>query len=176
MIFRKAKFEDIDEIATIYEKIHTREENGELRIGWKRGVYPIKETAVAALERGDLFVCVLEKRVVASAIINRTQVDVYRFGDWRFSKEEDGIMVLHTLTVSPDDAKQGIGKAFVAFYENYAKENGCTALRMDTNEINAVARGFYKKLGFREAGIVPCRFNGIPNVKLVLLEKSLNGQ
>ena len=78
---------------------------------------------------------------------------------------------LHTLTVSPKAKKRGIGRAFVAFYEDYARKNGCTVLRIDTNERNAVARAFYKKLGFREAGVVPCAFNGIPDVKLVLLEK-----
>jgi len=31
----------------------------------------------------------------------------------------------------------------------------------------------YKRLGYREAGIVPCVFNGIPDVMLVCLEKKL---
>ena len=46
-------------------------------------------------------------------------------------------------------------------------------LRMDTNEKNAAARSLYRKLGCREAGAVPCVFNGIPNVNLILLEKEL---
>ncbi|CCX75214.1 acetyltransferase GNAT family [Dorea sp. CAG:105] len=31
----------------------------------------------------------------------------------------------------------------------------------------------YKRFGYREADIVPCEFNGIPGVQLVLLEKRL---
>ena len=31
----------------------------------------------------------------------------------------------------------------------------------------------YKKLGYKEIGIVPTEFNGIPDVQLVLLEKHL---
>lgn len=46
-------------------------------------------------------------------------------------------------------------------------------LRMDTNEQNIIARELYRKLGYLEAGIVPCEFNGIPGVNLVLLEKKL---
>ena len=38
---------------------------------------------------------------------------------------------------------------------------------------NAAARGLYKKLGYKEIGIVPTEFNGIPDVQLVLLEKHL---
>ena len=35
---------------------------------------------------------------------------------------------------------------------------------MDTNEKNAAARRLYARLGYREAGIVPCVFNGIKGV------------
>ena len=48
-----------------------------------------------------------------------------------------------------------------------------TVLRMDTNAKNAAARRLYQKLGYAEPDIVPCIFNGIPNVQLVLLEKKL---
>ena len=65
------------------------------------------------------------------------------------------------------------GTAFVAYYESYAKNNGCPVLRMDTNEKNAAARRLYARLGYREAGIVPCVFNGIKGVGLVCLEKKL---
>ena len=44
---------------------------------------------------------------------------------------------------------------------------------MDTNAVNTAARTLYKKLGYTEVGIVPCVFNGIPDVKLVCLEKLL---
>ena len=87
--------------------------------------------------------------------------------------KDDEIMILHTLTVNPSNSHKGIGKKFVEFYENYAKDNNCTELRLDTNEINSVARAFYKKLGYNEIGIVPTVFNGIPKVNLVLIEKIL---
>lgn len=44
---------------------------------------------------------------------------------------------------------------------------------MDTNAKNLRARAMYAALGYREAGIVPCVFNGIPDVMLVHLEKKL---
>lgn len=69
--------------------------------------------------------------------------------------------------------RRGLGSAFVKFYEEYAIQKGCSVLRMDTNERNTIARKLYRKLGYLEAGIVPCEFNGIPGVNLVLLEKKL---
>ena len=170
-MIRKANENDIDRIAEIYEETHCEEKAGRTTTGWLSGVYPVRATAEAALKRDDLFVFEEDKKVLACAIINRIQVDVYKDGKWLFPAPDSSVMVLHTLTVSPKAKKRGIGRAFVAFYENYARKNGCTVLRIDTNERNAVARAFYKKLGFREAGIIPCVFNGIPDVKLVLLEK-----
>lgn len=172
-MIRKATLGDIRYAAEIYDKIHENEAKKAVSIGWVKGVYPTIKTAENALKRGDLFVFEEDGRILASAIINKTQVDVYENGNWLYFAPDEKIMVLHTLTVDPDEGKRGIGRAFVEFYESYAKENGCSVLRMDTNEINFVARRFYEKLGFREAGIVPCEFNGIPGVNLVLLEKRI---
>lgn len=44
---------------------------------------------------------------------------------------------------------------------------------MDTNAKNLRARAMYAALGYRETDIVPCVFNGIPDVMLVHLEKKL---
>ncbi len=82
-------------------------------------------------------------------------------------------MVLHTLVIEPAESRQGLGKAFVEFCEGYAAENGCAYLRMDTNARNVSARRLYGKLGYREAGVVPCVFNGISGVDLVMLEKRI---
>lgn len=83
-------------------------------------------------------------------------------------------MVLHTLVVDPFEKKKGYGKAFVSFYEEYAKQHNCRELRMDTNVINQRARKMYHNLGYQEVDIVPCVFNGIPDVQLVCLEKYYN--
>ena len=64
-------------------------------------------------------------------------------------------------------------RAALKFYEDYARENGCLYLRMDTNARNQTARKMYAGLGYWEAGIMPCVFNGIPGVQLVCLEKKL---
>ena len=173
IIIRKAAENDVEAVSRIYESILTEEEQGRACIGWVRGVYPTRQTAAAALARGDLFVEEAEGRVVGAAIINRVQVDVYEDAAWRHPARDEEVMVLHTLVIDPDTAGKGFGKQFVAFYEDYARQNGCRCLRMDTNSRNARARAMYRKLGYREAGIVPCVFNGIEGVVLVLLEKML---
>ena len=173
MVFRKATAQDIPAVEKIYEDIHTEEEAGRTSIGWIRGVYPTRKTAEASLLRGDLFVAEADGEVVGTAIINQQQVDAYEGAAWQYPAKDEEVMVLHTLAIAPQMAQRGFGKAFVRFYEDYARQHGCRYLRMDTNARNLRARAMYRKLGYAEIGIVPCVFNGIDGVQLVLLEKKL---
>lgn len=173
LTFRKAAASDLDAVTAIYDKIHAQEDAGSVTIGWVTGVYPTRLDAELAFGRNDLYVCETEGRVAASGILNQKQVDVYAEGRWAYEAEESAVFVLHTLTVDPALSGRGIGRAFARFYEDTARKLGCTVLRMDTNEKNTAARRLYAKLGYREADIVPCAFNSIPNVRLVLLEKQL---
>ena len=166
---------DLDAIEQIYTRVHDDEEKGLATTGWIRGVYPIRETAEQALKRDDLFVLKAEGKVVATGIINKIQVDVYKDIGWKHSVPDEEVMVLHTLAVDPLEKGKGYGKAFISFYEAYAREHCCRELRIDTNAINQRARAMYQKLGYEERGIVPCVFNGIPGVQLVCLEKYLDG-
>ncbi|MBQ4137812.1 MAG: GNAT family N-acetyltransferase [Clostridia bacterium] len=169
--FRKATAGDLDVIAQIYSLTHDEIEAGRAQTGWVRSIYPTRESAAASLERGDMFVCELDGHLCASAIINQIQVDVYDGAPWEYPADDNKVMVLHTLVVSPEFASRGLGTAFVEFYERYALKCGCPNLRMDTNALNLRARALYKRLGYKEIAILPCRFNGIDGVDLVLLEK-----
>ncbi len=172
-MIREARPLDVDAIARIYENIHAAEERGKITTGWISGVYPVRETAEEAVRRRDMFVLEENGSILAAAIINKTQMDVYEGAGWSFEAAEPEVCVLHTLVVEPQYARHGMGRRFVEFYEKYARSRHCTVLRIDTNAINAAARALYSKLGYREADIVPCVFNGIPNVNLILLEKKL---
>ncbi len=173
MDIRKALESDIDSIEAIYERIHDVEEQGLSTVGWIRGVYPTRSTAEEALARGDLFVMVDNDKVVAVAVINQIQVSEYANATWKHDATNEEVMVLHGLAVDPLEKGRGLGRAFVAFYEDYAKQNGCSALRMDTNVKNSRARKLYQSLGYEEVGVVLCVFNGILDVELVCLEKYL---
>lgn len=170
---RKARKEDIEAVVKIYDEVLKNEEAGHSNVGWIRGVYPTELTAIDALEKDILFVCEDGGRIVATAKIDQTQVPEYVNCHWKYDVPENEVMVLHTLAVAPMYARRGYGKEFVDFYEQYALDHNCHYLRMDTNEKNLTARSMYKKLGYDEAGIVACIFNGIPDVQLVCLEKKI---
>ena len=174
IIIRKAAASDIDAVETIYDELHSAEESGSITVGWQRGVYPVRATAEDSLGRGDLFVLECGGEVLGAAIINNIQLDAYRSAQWEHEADDNGVCVLHTLVISPRAGRRGLGSRFVGYYEEYAKDNGCYELRLDTNERNSAARAMYRKLGYKEVGIVPTIFNGIPGVGLVLLEKKID--
>ena len=76
-MFRKAVPGDLDQIAAIYDAIHTEEETGRATIGWIRAIYPTRQTAADAIQAGDMYVAEEEGRIVASAKIDQTQVPEY---------------------------------------------------------------------------------------------------
>ncbi len=172
-MIRKATAADTAAIVGIYGHILEREAAGLCRTGWKKDIYPTEETVREGLARSDLFVWEENGVVLASGCINQVQVDVYARCPWVYPAPPEEVMVLHTLAVEPSQNGRGVGTGFVAFYENYAREKGCSVLRIDTNETNAAARRLYARLGYRESGIVFCRFSGIDGIQLVCLEKKL---
>ena len=173
MVIRKATEADIEAVAMLYEEIHTAEETGKQTIGWVRGVYPVRATAEMAVKRNDLFVLEDAGIICGAGIINQTQDDSYRQAQWKYAAADDQVCVLHTLVISPKHSGKGYGRAILEFYEQYARETDCMELRIDTNVKNTAARTMYGRHGYDEIGIVPTQFNGIADVKLVLLEKNL---
>ena len=144
-MIRKADPRDLEAVTALYEEIHSAEEAGRISTGWKRGIYPSRDSALAALARQDLYVLEEGGRILGSAVINQIQVDVYAGAPWKHTVPDSRVCVLHTLTISPD-----------------------------TNAVNQTARAMYRRHGYEEIAIVPTVFNGIPDVRLVLLEKYLD--
>ena len=140
-----------------------------MRSSMTAAVHPL----AGLMKRSDLFVLEYDEIVSGAGMINKIQVDVYLEAPWEYDAKDDKICVLHTLVISPRVSGKGLGTKFVRFYEEYAKEHGCSELRLDTNERNKAARAMYAKLGYKEISIEPTTFNGIPGVNLVLLEKTI---
>ena len=175
-MIRKAEARDLAAVDCLYQEIHDAEETGMITTGWIRGIYPVKATATAALERDDLFVLEEDGRILGSGMINRLQADAYEGAPWKCQVPDDQVCVLHTLAISPAAQGKGYGREFIRFYEAYARHHGCTELRIDTNKRNLAARAMYSKYGYQEIDIVPTTFNGIAGVNLVLLEKQIRDE
>lgn len=173
-IIRKATLNDIESVAGIYKKIHEIEAVGIVSIGWDPKVYPIRETAINALNENSLFVMILNDAVVASAIINQEQPSAYSSVEWFFPATDAEVGVLHTLVVDPSSEKQGLGKTFVSFFESYCRDKGLAVVRLDTQVKNVRPFTMYQNLGYRLAGVSYTKFQNLPDiVELAMFEKKL---
>lgn len=172
IIIRKAHQGDIDAIAEIYRLIHAEETAGRVTIGWLADDYPMRETAEMALEAGTLFAVESEGRVVASFVINHEPLDAYSDVEWLYPAAPHEIGVLHTMVVHPEMGHRGIGRRMVAYFEDYSRSIGCKVARLDTQPKNTRPFGFYPKIGYRVAGIVPTVFRGTA-MDLAMFEKLL---
>ena len=108
---RKADAADLDAVVRVYEHVHDAEEAGPAQVGWVRGVYPVRSTAEAALERGDLFVEKADGAVVGTGIFNRLQADVYAGAPWQYDAPDDQIMAApspHFTSSTPGSMAAGI--------------------------------------------------------------------
>ncbi|MEE1181791.1 MAG: GNAT family N-acetyltransferase [Treponema sp.] len=171
-MIRFAKTADLDSVEAIYNKIHAKEKAGTLTVGWAEGIYPVRKTAEDALDAGTLYVLEEDGKIYASAILNQYQLPEYKMVTWKTPAEDSEVLVMHTLTVDPDQSGKGYAKQMISFYDKMAREAGCKVLRIDTQAKNVNARAMYKKLNFTEVGIVDTTiFNGISQIELVMLER-----
>lgn len=65
-------------------------------------------------------------------------------------EREHSELVLLNVAVLPRYKGQGIGKQLMGFCEDYARDNGCTAIRLYTHALMTENLGIYCKLGYQE--------------------------
>ena len=153
-MIRIAKESDLPAVAAVYEAILDHEDATGLHYtGWKRGAYPTAETA--------------------RSIFNAGTLPEYKNGGWSIPAEDDQVAVIHTLTIHPDRAGQGLARQMVAFAEDTARSQGKTVMRFDTGVSNAVSNHLYPAIGYRFAGTVDTFFMGYVHCPLNLYEKKL---
>lgn len=174
-MIRLATEADLPAVAAIYEAILDHEDaTGHHYTGWQRGSYPTANTAHGIWEAGTLYVGADEAGTIwGSMNLNGWQLPEYADGDWSIPADEAEVAVIHTLTIDPNRAGQGLARQMIAFAEDTARAQGKKAMRFDTGVENAAANYLYPKIGYRFAGVVDTFFMGYARRPLNLYEKAL---
>ena len=158
----------LDALTEFYDKVTARLEATVNYPKWTRGVYPGRESITKAIESGIQYICTVDGKTVGAFILNKDPQGSYGAGEWEKEVSEGEYMVIHTLAVSPDCARQGIGQAMIKFALERAKAEGCKAVRLDVVPDNIPARKLYEKAGFTFAGEKDLDRN-IPEIPLFAL-------
>ena len=171
-MIRKATAEDISFVEEIYNEITSNEEIIKFT-QWMKGLYPTVLTAQKFFEEGTLFVSENDGVITGAVILNHEQPEEYKKLKWSIEAEGEKVLVIHTLCIKPSFSKMGLGQKFIIFAENYAKELGCTTIRLDTNDKNVPGANLYKKMGYTHVGNADFNFQGLKYQNLKCFDKVL---
>lgn len=145
----RGRVEDIDELEQLYDNLNDFLAAGINYPGWKKGIYPIRQSAVDGINQGYLYVIKQDSRIVGTVILSHKPEEGYKTAKWLSDYDYSDIIVIHTLAVHPDFIQLGIGRALM----NYAIEHGgrinAKSIRLDVYEKNAPAIKLYEKCGFQ---------------------------
>ena len=161
---RKATENDIDEIENLYNSLNdylAEHENGPR---WKKGVYPLREHAEAALAEGTLYVAAADEKIAGTVVYSREQGDVYKGIHWQTAFDVP-VIVICKLAVHPNYLGCGAAKALLNYAVRLGKELGIKAIRLDTYEENFPAIKLYEKCGFKYMGRIDLGLEKIYGLK-----------
>lgn len=150
-MIRPAEITDLDSIEDAYHEHFVHERQHGAYTVFREGVYPTRKDAEKAFTENALFVYEENGSILGSIILNDVQPEEYIKIDWPSRAADNQVKVIHLLMVRPSAAGKGIGSALINFVSGLAKQQSCTAIRLDTGAQNTPAAALYKKLGFELA-------------------------
>lgn len=146
---KKGVLQNVDELEQLYDSLNDYLAKGVNYPGWKKGIYPIRESALKGVESDCLYIACYDEKIVGSVIINHEPEKAYHEVAWGIDEEYDNIFVIHTLVVHPDYLSLGIGKKLMDFSIQLGKEMGIKSIRLDVYEKNIPAIGLYERSEFK---------------------------
>lgn len=147
-MIRRAKIGEIPEILTITKACAT--------YMIKKGIfqwnehYPSQNAFEKDIERGELFVLLLDGSIIGTIVISTLMDEEYVPITWLSSNGNN--LYIHRLSVHPKYQGKGYAQQLMDFAEKYAKTNNFTSVRLDTFSQNKRNQKFYETRGYQKLG------------------------
>ena len=151
-MIRKATLEDINLIATLYDRVIDYQAANGGYMSWVKNVYPTQKTASDALSLDTLYVYDANGTVAGSVILDCIQPNEYNSLEWQTAQDTRKPVIIHTLCVDPAYMGMGIATEMLSFAKELAKNLNCSSIRLATNSKNIGAINLYEKNGFTIIG------------------------
>lgn len=149
---------DIDELEKLYDDLNDYLSATTNYPGWIKGIYPIRENAVAGIENNTLFVVRHDGKIAGSIILDHHPDEAYNNVRWKIDADYNHIFVIRTFVVHPSFLKMGIGRALMDYSFELAQQSGIKSIRLDVYENNLPAISLYEKCGFEYIDTVDLGF------------------
>ncbi len=149
---------DIDELEKLYDDLNDYLSATTNYPGWIKGIYPIREDAVAGIENNTLFVVRHDGKIAGSIILDHQPDEAYNNVRWKIEADYSHIFVIRTFVVHPSFLKMGIGRALMDYSFELAQQSGMKSIRLDVYKNNLPAISLYEKCGFEYIDTVDLGF------------------
>lgn len=139
---------DIHELDQLYTTAIDHLNQHTNHAGWKKDVYPVRETAVAGICDNSLYIVRQKDRIIGTIILNHRPEPAYDQANWGIEAVPEELFVVHTFVVHPAFKNQGIGEKMLEASCKLAQKKGIKAIRLDVYTGNSPAIHLYEKCGF----------------------------
>ncbi len=147
-MIRRAKISEIPDILTICKACAAYMiSNGIYQ--WNEH-YPSAAAFTRDIERDELYVLEVDKKVIGTIVISTLMDDEYVPVKWLTPNTNN--VYIHRLSIEPNLQGKGYAQRLMDFAENYAKENGFASVRLDTFSQNKRNQRFYEARGYQRLG------------------------
>ena len=155
MEIRKSFISDLPQLEAIFEE--ARKTIAELGINqWQNG-YPSPEVIKSDVAKGESYAVEISGNIVGTFVMilsgEPTYDKIYQ-GAWKSGNENREYLTIHRVAISVASRGSGVSGEIIKYAENFAKENGKNAIRIDTHEGNVVMRKMLEKHGFSYCGVI----------------------
>jgi len=114
--------------------------------------YPSREVYLSDIAHKELYVLVIDDRIIGSIVITPKMDDEYKEVKWLTPHQNN--LYIHRLSVHPDEQGKGYARKLMDFAENYAIKNNYASIRLDTFSKNFRNQKFYELRGYIKLGNV----------------------
>ena len=147
-MIRKGTLPDIDRILVITKACaKNMDDNGIYQ--WNES-YPNRAAFETDVERSELFVFELNRRVIGCVAISSFMDKEYETVKW-LTETKNNVYV-HRLAVHPACQGKGYARQLMDYAERFAIENNYTSIRLDTFSQNKRNQLFYELRGYKKLG------------------------
>lgn len=147
--FEKGSPDDIDALTALYDDVCDYLTEHVNYPGWRKGLYPDRQTAMDGIAENNLFIARDEGRIAGTVILRHVPEDAYAQAKWQIDADYKDILVIYTLAVHPDYYGRAVGAEMMQFILDYAQQVKMKAVRLDVHESNWPAIQLYEKSGFK---------------------------
>ena len=111
-IIESGSLTDIDELEKLYDELNDHLSATTNYPGWIKGIYPVRENAVAGVNNQSLFVARCGGRIPGSVILDHQPEEAYENIRWKVEADYSRIFVVRTFVVPANGSWSGIDGFF----------------------------------------------------------------